>query len=268
MTEPTLQEQSDNQDEQAAAATDPDRLEIPQKFQNPDGTLNQHSLLKSYQEIESSKSTAEDSSPPTTDSDESPDESTTEDSSDKEVSTEDLTVTPDKNSQFDPFFQEFERDGKLSDESFTALEELGVSRQLAEGYIGSNVQLAERQTEDLIAAVGGKEQYSQMQAWAAGNQTPEANIAFNKAVQGFDPEARVDAVEGLYEAWSTANGIAPASTPAAADQAYSGPKAYASEQEFYADMKTAKYKSDPAYRLAAHQRANRMYGLTSNTKLT
>ena len=267
MTDLSLQEQSDNQDEQAAAATDPDRLEIPQKFQNPDGTLNQHSLLKSYQEIESGKSTPDDSSTHTTDSDETPDDQTPDDDDDAEVSTEDLTITPNKDAQFDPFFQEFEREGKLSDESFKALGELGVSRELAESYIGMNVLNAEHQTAALIDAVGCADQYAQMQAWATSNQTVEENQAFNAAVQGFNADARTDAVENLYNAWRESNGIAPDSVQTSSDQTYSGPKAYSSEQEFYADMKTPQYKTDPAYRLAAHQRANRMYGLATSTKL-
>ena len=75
----------------------------------------------------------------------------------------DNNVNIDFSGDIGNFVQEFNKDGKLSDDSYGKLNEAGFDRQMVDTYMSG----VATQRDSLFSIVGGKENFFQMTEWAA-----------------------------------------------------------------------------------------------------
>lgn len=147
---------------------------------------------------------------------------------------------------FEPFFKEFSETGKLSDESYAALAKQGISKAMVDAYargVQAEQQAAEAQ---VFEAVGGKEKYSEIVAWAAKNLKPAEINAFNSTLETGTPEQIALAAQGLQTRYQAANGR-PGSR-IRGNPSGSAVQPFRSTAEVTQAMSDPRYKTDQAYR--------------------
>ena len=183
---------------------------IPDKFQNPDGTLNQDALLASYKHLEQAQSGApaqEPVTPPVTPA----------------TGTEGEPATPAPmtidqaqeaaqglwtDEQQTAWHAEVIADGKLSDEARTAIKAKGFNDAQLDMVEAGIVAKATAARQAVFDSVGGEEQFGNILAWASNpaNVQPAEAQAFNDAM-GSGDQARINmAVAGLNARFQQSNG--------------------------------------------------------------
>lgn len=153
---------------------------------------------------------------------------------------------------------EFSTDGKLSDESYAALEKAGIPREMVDNYssgIMSSRKLAETEAAvartDALSSVGGEEGYSKIVAWAVENMSKEDIVSYNTVVNGKDHGAVKIAIAGLKAKFEAAEG----SEPKLISGGPSTGVGYANQKEMHADMKKPEYQTDAAFRAQVARKA-------------
>lgn len=148
---------------------------------------------------------------------------------------------------FDALTSEFQQSGKLSDETYEALENAGIPKGVVDSYIEGQQLKAESIRNATFEQVGGEDKFNVMRDWAAQNYTPEQKDAFNKAING-TAEERSMALNTLSTRYSDANGSEPdLLTGDNVSSGSSGAK-YLSRAQLVADMQSKAYQTDPAFR--------------------
>lgn len=151
---------------------------------------------------------------------------------------------------------EFNTSGKLSDESFAALEKAGIPRALADRYIADRVAEAGAVVERVTKAAGGTEQFGKMATWAAGKYDAAQLKAYNESVDSGDAARMEQAVVALRADYEKANPPLPRLlTPTAATPA--GGASYESMAQYLTDMNNPLYAKDPAFRATVFAKLGR-----------
>ena len=154
--------------------------------------------------------------------------------------------------------EEFEKDGKLSEESYKELEENGFPRELVDTYIrgvqaaaSEAGELAKEHVDAIIAEVGGMEKFEAVMKWADGKLSQEEKDAYNKAATGKDPIIARMVVQGLVSRYEREYGHAPTllkgGRTSVADGAASGGEGFPDRSSMIAAMKDPRYGNDPEY---------------------
>lgn len=251
-------EQTSSQTERIVADTSkqaepPQRpAHIPEKFWK-DGKVDIDGMAKSYGELESqfSKKTVADKPAEEKKADEKADPTADQKKADETPKADDKKVDPAADKAFTPYFDEFAKDGQLSEESFKALEAKGLPRAVVENYIEGMRASAERETNSVLEVVGGQENYTKMIEWA-GSHLPIAEIhAYDEAITSGDSAKVKLAVSGLHAQFVKSEG-SPANLVRGG--AATGIQAFRSTAEVTAAMSDPRYRTDPAYQEEVMQR--------------
>ena len=151
--------------------------------------------------------------------------------------------------------QEYAREGCLSEESYSILEKVGISRHVAQMYIEGQKAIAAAQVAEIMNVAGGEKQYKAMTLWAAENLSDSEKDVFNNAVSGSDKELAKFAVGGLRARYLHAMGF----EPMAAVEGVNAPwqHGYESLAEMVRDVADPRYKNDEAYRRKVAAKAAR-----------
>ncbi len=147
---------------------------------------------------------------------------------------------------FNEFSSEFAKNGALSDESYERLTKAGIPREMVDSYIEGQVARADAVRYQVLAEVGGEDNFTAMSAWAAKSLSPSELAAYNAAVDSPDLEAKKLAVKGLYAKYAAVNGSEPSLITGAST--YASGDSFRSVAELTTAMKDPRYQSDPAYR--------------------
>jgi hypothetical protein len=147
---------------------------------------------------------------------------------------------------FTPFVEEFAKTGQLSEESFGKLQQMGIPRTMAEAYMAGQQAIGERQANEIFSLVGGKEQYTEMSAWAQQNLTQAQLKAYNAVVESGDLEQAALAVQGLASQWRAQAGQAPAQV-VQGRPAPTGVVPFRTSSEVVQAMKDPRYEKDSTY---------------------
>lgn len=150
------------------------------------------------------------------------------------------------------FEQEFAEKGELSAESYAKLEKLGFGKDIVDSYIeGQKARVAAWEAK-AHSAVGGKEKFEQMTAWASTGLSPAEIDAFNDAMVSGNEAQMMLAIQGVQAKFSAANGTQPALLGGSkgTDQV----AGFRSQAEMTAAMSDPRYKKDPAYRADVEKR--------------
>jgi hypothetical protein len=218
-------EQEAPQEEQAERVEEQRPQWLPEKFDSPEA------MAKAYGELESNYTRDKQAS-----------ESGEESSEETPKISESLSVE-----SFSPFAEEFDTTGDISNESRTAIEGMGIPREMIDSYIEGQQSLVNSLFDDVYRSVGGEEQYNQMLNWAGENLAPEEQEVFNDAVMGGNSAQMMFAIKSLSSQWqshtSPRTPLLQGSTGSA--NAHGG---FRSLAELTAAMKDVRYTKDPAYR--------------------
>jgi hypothetical protein len=147
---------------------------------------------------------------------------------------------------FSAYVEEYGKNGTLSNDSYAALEKLGVSRDLVDSYIEGRKSAASAAENAVYGEVGGREQYQSMVQWAAASLAPDEIEAYNEVINAGDPKKTLFAVRSLASRFKDSNSSAPSRTVEGrrTDPADS----FKSRAEMVAAMNDPRYSKDPAYR--------------------
>jgi hypothetical protein len=205
----------------------------PEKFWK-DGKVDSEGLAKSYGELEKKSSAPKPETTPEV-------EQTAEQKPEGQQ-----PETPKGQEAFKPFFEEFEKTGKLSDESYAALEKQGFSRKMVDAY-ARGVQAERSEAEGKVFdAVGGKDEYAKVTEWAGKNLSPAEINAFNSMLETGTVEQIALAAAGLKTRYEAANGKP--SRLVHGSPHGGGVAPFRSSAEVTAAMSDPRYREDQAYR--------------------
>ena len=234
---PSLEEQDKSANQEAQPTenkpveTSTDRPEwLPEKF------ANSQELAKAYGELEKKLSTKE------------------EDKSyenEKSVSTTDqLKINKDKveqatNFSLDTYYDEYSKEGNLSEKSYKDLETKGLDKTLVDSYIAGQQALADNHINSIQSVVGGKESYTNIVKWASDNLNPNEVKAFNETMDSGSLDQAQLAISGIQAKYNQAN-----NEPSllAGQNANASTGAYRSVGEMLRDINDPKYATDSAFR--------------------
>lgn len=233
----------------AAAGEKPTKPEwMPEKFWDAEkGAVKTEELAKSYGELEkkaSGKKTAEPA---------------------KAAEGEPAAADPDaakaaveaQGVDFDALDAEFQKDGKLSDESYEKLAKAGFDKARVDTYMAGVQAAGNALMSAAHTAAGGEQQFQEMQTWAATNASDADLKAYNELIATQDPAKIALAVQGLAAAHAKAEGTAPARRVDGSGNGADVGDVYESREQMKADMKTDAYKKDPAFRAKVQAKLGR-----------
>lgn len=182
----------------------------------------------------------------------------TEEKTEEKQEAEDESVEDDDDVEemsFEDMAAEFEANGTLSDESFKALEDMGIPRSYVDQYLAGLDAQREVVESKAYAMAGGKENYESMLEWAGNNLADEAIDEFNEAVNSLDAKVRDAAIQRLVSTYQEEVGTGGNLLMGGAPK--SGVDAYSSFEQLVADQSDPRYDNDPAFREAVLRKLSR-----------
>ena len=164
--------------------------------------------------------------------------------------------------------EEFQKDGKLSEESYKELEENGFSRELVDAYIrgvqsaaAEAGELAKEHVDAIIAEVGGLEKFEAVMKWADGKLSQEEKDAYNKAATGSDPVVARLVVQGLVSRYEREYGHTPTlmkgGKTSVVDGAAPSSEGFLDRSSMIQAMRDPRYGNDPEYTRSVESRVLR-----------
>ena len=141
--------------------------------------------------------------------------------------------------------EEFAKDGKLADGSYSSLEKAGIPKEYVDRFIAGQQAIADQQSATVKNLVGGTESYDSMSDWAGNNLSETEKQAYNTAVNSKDLEAVKLAVVGLKARYAQATGSEPTLVEGKASP--SAEQGFASWAQVTQAMSDPRYAKDPAY---------------------
>lgn len=165
----------------------------------------------------------------------------------------------------DPYSEEFQREGKLSEKSYKELEERGLKPATVNTIIKGLQAAAHEHLRDLAETVGGTDNYNAIMAWGKGALTDDEKFAAVKVLTAGGAEGKVF-LQGLQARFKEANG----SPPKKRSGGGGGPQAdvFESRGEQAAAMRDPRYKSNAKYRDSVIAKSLRSFGAAGSKKRT
>lgn len=236
---PTSDPQSDSKAEKPEA--------VPDKFWDAEkGEVNYKAWAESTTQLEQKLSgkSDEEGSDEATEGDESADDK-------PDVS----QVSPEK---FAEYSQEFAENGELSDDTYKALEDSGISRKYVDEYIAGQQAIAAQAENQLLNSAGfdSRDDFDKAASWAKANLTQSQLQEFNDAVTGDDAKATTHALEKLNEAYRSAKGST-SSSLLSGNGGNTGSDSFQSNQQMIDAISDPRYQKDPAYRAEVEAKIKR-----------
>ncbi len=241
---PTLEEQaaamdasaseSNNSDLPSDSSDQEDRPDwLPEKFSSPE------EMAKSYASLEAKMSGNEPQ----------------EEAEAPEVE-EAIEAVENAGLDFDSLSDEYYANGELSDEAYDTLAKAGIPEDIVNQYIAATEQAQDASRQEVMASVGGEEEYNDMLEWAADNLSDAEIDSFNNAVSSQDYDTINLAVKGLAAMRGNSTGMEPKRNLSGAVGSDAG-GTYNSVAEMMTDMNDPRYAKDPAFRSKVENKLSR-----------
>lgn len=223
--------QQEQQQQGETPSVDGDRPEwLPEKFENPEALADAYSNLeKQYHESNNDNTTEEPETP---------------------------EVTPEADgSPISNASEEYYANGELSEESYQALEQSGIPKEMVDRYIQGHEAVADREQSALLNEAGGPESYDAMSEWAATALTDQEQDVYNAAVDSGDINAATMAIRGLYARFKT-DSDQPVNLVQGETSGTSSGVPFGSSYEMTQAMSDPRYKNDAGFRTQVEQRVS------------
>ena len=209
--------------------SDTDNVLLAGKYKNVD------ELEKAYQELQSKMGQQSQEQPQV-------EESVVETPSATE--TEAKETVESKGLDFDALYNEYVENGDLNSETYSNLEQAGLSKEVVDSYIAGQEAIQQQAVNALQAEVGGESEYKAMVEWAASNLSESEQEAFNATLD--NAESAKFAIQGLHARYKAANPqLIGGNRTSGASSSASG---FATKSEMMEAMSSPKYKTDHTYR--------------------
>ena len=151
---------------------------------------------------------------------------------------------------------EFEKDGKLSDETYAALEKQGIGRDYVDSYIAGLQGKADQQRgsldNQLITEIGGADAWNTLASWGKDNLSDDEIDAFNVTMESGNVAAMRLAIAGVQAQMQKSQPKIPQLMQGKVNASAVTP--YSSVDEVRADMRSKKYETSPAFRAEVQRR--------------
>ena len=208
---------------------------LPEKFNSVD------ELVKSYSELE--KKLGEQSQPTEKSVDPvSKTELKGQPKSDLDIATK---AVDSAGLNMESLSEEYAKEGKLADASYTSLEKAGIPKDYVDKFIAGQQAIADQQSSSVKEMVGGTQAYDNMSEWAGQNLSETEKTAYNSAVNSKDLEAVKLAVVGLKARYAQSTGSEPKLVEGKASP--SGEQGFQSWAQVTQAMSDPRYAKDVAY---------------------
>lgn len=212
--------------------------DIPEKFWDAEkGQVNVEALLKSQKDGEESLRAAAEGKP----APKGDDDADGDDDNKTDLKPEDQPkVVQDASA-------EFAKDGKLSDETYKALEAKGLSKAMVDQYIDGQKAIISTLTSAAAEPFGSTDKFNDAADWAAENLSEDEVKALDVQLTSMNPAIVKQGAAALQEKYAANADITPDVTIQGQGAPQSG-SSFKSSAEMQAAMSDPRYKTDEAYR--------------------
>lgn len=156
---------------------------------------------------------------------------------------------------------EVSKNGSVSDDTYKRLAEKGLSRQDVDTYVAGQRALADRMVNNLADAVGGRETFDEIRAWAKTNLDETEAKAYDSAIaEGNEPLAKM-LLRGIKASYVESNGSDPNLVRGDNVPSTTGVKPFKSNREMVEAMRDPRYDTDAGYRKDVEARIKAARGL-------
>jgi len=143
---------------------------------------------------------------------------------------------------------EYAEKGELSAESLAALEKAGITKAQVDAYVEGQKAVAAQYNQRLADSIGGKEKLDATFEWARKSLTAEEIKEADAILQSGNESASKMLLAGLSARHEASLGKEPEFVGGRMSSTTTGPAAYESTAQMVADMNSAAYRKDPAFR--------------------
>jgi len=150
-----------------------------------------------------------------------------------------------KGLDFDGLYGEYGENGELSTETYSNLEQAGLSKEVVDSYIQGQEAIQQQQVNTLQKAVGGEAEYQAMIQWAGSNLTDSEQTQFNATLD--NAESAEFAIQGLNARYKAANPTLIGGNRISGDT-NTNSRGYVTKSDMMEAMGSSKYKTDHTYR--------------------
>lgn len=147
---------------------------------------------------------------------------------------------------------EFGKDGKVSDETYKALEAAGVARSDVDTHLAGHKARVEGVVTKLSEIAGGQDNLKAVLEWAGANTDAKTRDAFNAAMERGDEAAASLMVRGLAAQYADSVGTEGERISGQATKG--GVEPFQSWEQVRAAMSDKRYANDPAYQKSVERR--------------
>ena len=145
----------------------------------------------------------------------------------------------------DKYYNEYAETGEISQKSYEELNQLGLGREIVDGYIEGQKALADNDVRVIHNEVGGEQNYSKLLEWSSQNLTDAEKTAFNDMLD----TGTLEQVKLAVSAIANRAGISGDRTQMLeGDTTASVPEIFESVAQVTQAMNDPRYDKDPAYR--------------------
>ncbi len=149
-----------------------------------------------------------------------------------------------KGIDFDGLYNEYGENGELSTETYSSLEQAGLSKEVVDSYIQGQEAIQQQQINTLQSEVGGEAEYKSMIEWAGSNLSESEQTAFNSTLD--NAESAKFAIQGLNARYKAANPQLIGGNRTSGSSNTS--RGYITKSDMMEAMSSPKYKVDHTYR--------------------
>jgi len=153
-------------------------------------------------------------------------------------------ITESKGLDFDALYDEYVTEGELAPETYTSLQQAGLSKEVVNSYIQGQEALQQQSINALQNEVGGESAYQSMIEWAASNLSENEQTAFNSTLDNED--SAKFAIQGLNARYREANPQLIGGNRTSGNSSTS--RGFTTKSDMMEAMSSPKYKMDHTYR--------------------
>ena len=142
---------------------------------------------------------------------------------------------------------EWAQNGELSDDTYQALEGVGLSRDMVQTYIDGQVAAVEKLRGAAFEPFGGEEQYGEATKWAAESLDVDEIRALDVQLTSNNPAIVAQGAKALLARFEKDGNREPAAIRGGGNTGTQG-GTYGSAAEMMKDMNSAKYRTSESFR--------------------
>ena len=223
--------------------SDVEKFEVPEKFAGK----SIEDVIKSYQELEKFQAGKE----------------VVKESDSGEVPEEPVKGEPTKveQEQYNKYADSYDKNGGLSDAEYAELAESGYSKEVVDSEIANrkalqefNAYKQEKALTDVLEPLGGGvDKFKAVSEWANTEKGADEVKAFNEALAGAPKMAQQALLRQLYGEFEAAGAAQDTILHTNTPQGQTS-KGYKTQEEFFKDVGSEEYKTNPSYRQAVEKK--------------